>query len=79
MFETPTGVTRALHASDFGARVRDDESKWRWTVMLASSPQFESRRVGDSTLSLSFDIASHLKEVVEAISEFVAIDSLPAE
>ncbi|MGG5170898.1 hypothetical protein ACQR35_01805 [Pseudarthrobacter sp. J1738] len=70
-FETPTGITRMVHAKDLGAWVPESETPWSWTVLLVPSGSFSTIQLGPSTIEMNLDISTHLNLAVEAITDFV--------
>lgn len=70
-FETPTGITRMVHAKDLGAWVPKRDIPWGWTALVVPSDSFFTTQLGPSTIEMKLDISRHLKSAVEAITNFV--------
>ncbi|QSZ49200.1 hypothetical protein AYX22_12845 [Arthrobacter sp. D5-1] len=66
-FDTPTGITAALHPRDFGAAISSAMPAWVWTVIVESSEDFDVEKLGPCTIKISFDVRTHLAQAQEAI------------
>lgn len=70
-FNTPTGVTHAVHPYDLGVPLAAEETPWIWTVLLHRSNTFAVHPRGENTLRIDLNVDRHLEKAVRSVTEWV--------
>lgn len=66
-FNTPTGLTTALHPRDLSSTITDIRPAWEWTVILRRSIDFQVTQLGTKTIQIDYDVANHTPAAASAV------------
>lgn len=69
-FDTPTGVTHAVHPRDLGVPLAPERTTWQWTVQMTPGEDFHTDILGPQTMRLQFSVDNHLPQAVDAIESW---------